>query len=384
MYRGDNMKKKKIIYLVLALIFTFNFIQVYAADTVEDLKKKQTTIDKKIKDTKKEIKAIEKRTKDVSKEIETLDAKMSSASNDLNKVEKELQDLTLNIEKTTTELKEAEENISDKKEVFGKRLRVMYKNGNVGYLEVLLSSADIKDFLSRQDMVKAIAKHDTELIEYMKEQRDIIDTKKTELQTQKKAMETSKTKLEARRRDLAKATREKEDLMGRLAKDKEAYEKEYDKLNDYAKEIESQIVKLQRVTGPYSGGTMSWPVPGYSRISSPFGYRVHPVFKTKKLHTGIDIPAPTGTSIKAASAGTVIYSGTLGGYGKAVMIDHGGGIVTLYGHNSSLVVSVGKEVKRGDTIAKAGSTGISTGPHCHFEVRKNGAYVDPIPWLRGK
>ena len=246
------MKKKKIIYLVLALIFTFNFIQVYAADTVEDLKKKQTTIDKKIRDTKKEIKAIEKRTKDVSKEIETLDAKMSSASNDLNKVEKELQDLTLSIEKTTAELKEAEENISDKKEVFGKRLRVMYKNGNVGYLEVLLSSADIKDFLSRQDMVKAIAKHDTELIEYMKEQRDIIDTKKTQLQTQKKSMEISKNKLEARRRDLAKATREKEDLMGRLAKDKQAYEKEYDKLNNFAKEIESQIVKLQRVTGPVS------------------------------------------------------------------------------------------------------------------------------------
>ncbi|WP_353093431.1 peptidoglycan DD-metalloendopeptidase family protein [Tissierella praeacuta] len=377
-------KRRKIVYLVLALIFIFNFIQVYAADTVEDLKKKQNTIDKQIKDTKKEIKAIDKRAKEVSKQIDDLDTKMSSATNELDKVEKELLDLALNIEKTTGELKEAEKKVSDKKEVFGKRLRVMYKNGNVGYLEVLLSSADVKDFLSRQDMVKAVAKHDTELIEYMKEQRDIIDTKKTELQTQKKAVETSKTKLEVRRRDLAKATREKEDLMDRLVKDKEAYEKEYDKLNDYAKEIESQIVKLQINTGPYSGGTMTWPVPGYSRISSPYGYRVHPVFKTKKLHTGIDIPAPTGTSVKAASPGTVIYSGTLGGYGKAIMIDHGGGIVTLYGHNSSLVASVGKEVKRGDTIAKVGSTGISTGPHCHFEVRKNGAYVDPIPWLKGK
>lgn len=377
------MQKRKIIYLLLALIFTFNFIQVYA-DSVDDLKKKQKNLNEQIKNTQNEIKAIEQQTKDVSKQIADLDVKMDSATNELDKVEKELENLEKNIEKSTAELKEAEEKIDDKKDTFNKRLRVMYKNGNVGYLEVLLSSANIKDFLSRQDMIKAIAKHDTELIEYMKEQRDIIETKKTELEMQKNAVQVSKTKLEARRRDLAKATREKEDLMGRLQKDKAAYEKEYDKLNDYAKEIESQIVKLQRNTGPYSGGTMAWPVPGYSRISSPYGYRIHPVFKTKKLHTGIDIPAPTGTSITAAQGGTVIYSGTLGGYGKTIMLDHGGGIVTLYGHNSSLVVKEGQEVKKGDTIAKAGSTGVSTGPHCHFEVRKNGAYVDPIPWLKGK
>lgn len=377
------MQKRKIIYLLLALIFTFNFIQVYA-DSVDDLKKKQKSLNEQIKNTQNEIKAIEQQTKDVSKQIADLDVKMDSATNELDKVEKELENLEKNIEKSTAELKEAEEKIGDKKDTFNKRLRVMYKNGNVGYLEVLLSSANIKDFLSRQDMIKAIAKHDTELIEYMKEQRDIIETKKTELEMQKNAVQVSKTKLEARRRDLAKATREKEDLMGRLQKDKAAYEKEYDKLNDYAKEIESQIVKLQRNTGPYSGGTMAWPVPGYSRISSPYGYRIHPVFKTKKLHTGIDIPAPTGTKITAAQGGTVIYSGTLGGYGKTIMLDHGGGIVTLYGHNSSLVVKEGQEVKKGDTIAKAGSTGVSTGPHCHFEVRKNGAYVDPIPWLKGK
>ena len=129
---------------------------------------------------------------------------------------------------------------------------------------------------------------------------------------------------------------------------------------------------------------MEWPVSGHTRISSPFGYRIHPIFKVKKLHTGIDIPAPTGTSIGAAAAGTVVYCDWLGGYGKAIMVDHGGGILTLYGHNSALVVSEGDTVSRGQTIAKAGSTGNSTGPHLHFEVRKNGSYVDPMPWLRGK
>lgn len=374
--------KRKIVLLLLALILTFGFIQVYASDTVEDLKKQQNNIDKEIKKKANEIKEIENQTKDVSKQIEDLDKKMDNASNELTKVERELEDLEMNIEKTEFELIEAEGKIDDKQDVFNKRLRVMYKTGTVGYLEVLLSSSNIKDFLSRQDMIKSIAKHDTELITYMKEQRDIIDTKKIELQSQKDNIEASKVKLEVRRRDLAKASRDKEDLMGRLEKNLIAYEKEYDKMNDLAKEIDSKIVNLQRNQNKYTGGKMAWPVPGYSRISSPYGYRIHPIFKTKKLHTGIDIPAPTGTSIIASSEGIVIFSGTLGGYGKTIMLDHGSGIVTLYGHNSSLVVKEGQDVKRGDTIAKAGSTGVSTGPHSHFEVRKDGAYQDPMPWLK--
>ncbi len=377
------MKRKLSICILVSIILSLSIVQAYA-DSVDDLKKQQKNINKQIEETKKEIKAIEQQAKDVSKQIADLDLKMDSATNELDKVEKELEDLELSIEKTTLELKEAEEKIDDKQEIFNKRLRVMYKNGNVGYLEVLLSSANIKDFLSRQDMIKVIAKHDTELIEYMKEQRNIIDTKKTELEIQKIAVQVSKTKLEAKKRDLIKVSREKEALMERLEKDKVAYEKEYDKLNDFAKKIESDIVKRQINTGPYSGGIMEWPVPVYKKISDYYGYRIHPVFKVKKLHTGIDISANHGERVVAASAGTVIYSGTLGGYGKTIMIDHGGGIVTLYGHNSSLVVKEGQEVKRGDTIAKIGSTGVSTGPHCHFEVRKNGAYVDPIPWLKRK
>ncbi|WMM23729.1 peptidoglycan DD-metalloendopeptidase family protein [Tissierella sp. MB52-C2] len=377
-------RNKRKVYLVLALVFTFNFIQVYAADTMNDLKQQQKGVIKQIQQNKNQIKAVENQSKDVSRQIEDLDKKVDVASNELNKVEKELENLKVNIEKTTVELAEAEENVNEKQDTFNKRMRVMYRNGNVGYLEVLLSSSSIKDFLSRRNMIKSIAEHDTELIQYMREQRDIIDTKKTNLEMQKKSVELSKTKLEARRSDLVKATREKEDLMGRLKKDIKALEKEEDKLIEFAKEIDSKIVKLQKNTGPYSGGIMSWPVPGHSRISSQYGYRIHPIFKTKKLHTGLDIPAPTGTAVIAANGGTVIYSGTLGGYGKTIMIDHGGGIVTLYGHNSSLVASVGKEVKKGDTIAKVGNTGNSTGPHCHFEVRKNGSYVDPTPWLKGK
>lgn len=375
------MKKKWITLILTLLILSFTVVQAYG-DTLNDLKRQQQNINSQINKTKDQIKSVQNQTRDVTKEIDELDKRMDNAVVELEKVEKDLENLRLNIERTTNELNNAEKNLDDKKDLFNQRIRVMYQNGNVGYLEVLLSSGNIKDFLSRKEMIQSIADHDKELIHYMKEQRDTIDLKKTELEAQKASVEVTKSKLESRRRDLERATREKENLMSRLQQDIKSFEKEYDKLNDYAKEIESKIVKLQRESGPYSGGKMAWPVPGHSRISSYYGYRIHPIFKTKKLHTGIDIPAPTGTPIVAASDGTVIYSDWLGGYGKAVMVDHGGGIVTLYGHASTLTARVGQRVARGATIAKIGSTGNSTGPHLHFEVRRNGAYVDPMSWFK--
>ena len=176
--------KRRNFYLILALIFVFNFIYAYA-DTLDDLKKKQEEINKQIENTKKEINSIKQETKNISKEIEELDRKYDITLNEIGQVEKEIADLEERIEFTTEVLEEAENNIEDKQDTFNKRLRVMYKTGTVGYLEVLLASADLKDFLSRTDMLKAIAKHDTELIKYMKEQRDTIELKKTELEMQK-------------------------------------------------------------------------------------------------------------------------------------------------------------------------------------------------------
>jgi murein DD-endopeptidase MepM/ murein hydrolase activator NlpD len=376
------MKHKRMISLFVAMLFVFSTVfQVYA-QSISDLKKQQSEIQSQIEQTKKELGSMQSESKTVENQIKELDLKISNAQSELDSVEKELEIINANIEKAEKDLEEAEKNIADKTETFNQRLRVMYKNGNVGYLEVLLSSGDIKDFLSRQTMIESIAEQDKELLQYMKEQRDIVEQKKVELEAQRASVEITKSKLESRKRDLETVSRQKEDLMGRLVKDIDAYEKEYDKLNEYAKQIESKIVELQRNTNPYSGGVMLWPVEGYSRISSSFGYRIHPIFNVQKLHTGIDIPAPTGTAARAASDGIVIYADWLGSYGKAVMIDHGGGIVTLYAHNSSILVSEGETVSRGQSISKIGSTGNSTGPHLHFEVRKNGAYVDPIPWLK--
>ena len=151
-------------------------------------------------------------------------------------------------------------------------------------------------------------------------------------------------------------------------------------------ELESEIEKIAAQSVVNGEGQVissgSWPVPGHSRISSPYGYRIHPIFNTKKMHTGIDIPAPTGTPAVAIDSGKVIFSGTKGGYGNTVMIQHDDGKVTLYGHNSKLAVSVGQRVEKGQVVSKIGSTGNSTGPHLHFEVRINGKHVNPVPYIK--
>ena len=132
----------------------------------------------------------------------------------------------------------------------------------------------------------------------------------------------------------------------------------------------------------YTGGQLAWPIPGYNNITSNYGMRIHPIYHVPKLHTGIDVGAPKGASFVAAEDGVVILAKYNGGYGNCVIINHGNGITTLYGHGTSILVSNGQTVKRGQPVLTVGSTGTSTGNHAHFEVRKNGSPVDPLPYLK--
>jgi murein DD-endopeptidase MepM/ murein hydrolase activator NlpD len=363
----------------MLLIFTFT-LQSFASDATSE-QKKLNQITQQIKNFQKKMTANKKQEKTLTTQIKTLDQKIDQTEQEIGSISTQITMTKAQIEKTRAELKQAEKNISSKKNVLNSRLRVMYKNGNVGYAEVLLASANIIDFFSKLDMVQKVVDHDTGLLKYMKEQQEAIDAKKKKLETYEGQMVSMKNKMEVKQNELEQNRGQAAKTKEKVQQDNAALEKQIDELNQYAQKIADEIRRKQS-KGEYKGGKLAWPAPGYSRITSPFGYRIHPILKTKKLHTGIDIGIPTGKDIVAAGDGTVIHSDWLGGYGKVIMIDHGGGIVTLYAHNSSLVVKDGAKVKRGQTVSKAGSTGMSTGPHLHFEVRKNGDYVDPIPWVK--
>ena len=156
-----------------------------------------------------------------------------------------------------------------------------------------------------------------------------------------------------------------------------------DEMTAQYKAINTQILELlnQGIDTEYIGGELAWPVPGYTRITSEYGMRVHPITGQYKLHTGVDISAPMGANFIAANDGIVVKAEYNTAYGRMVIIDHGGGISTLYAHGSEILVEVGQTVKRGDSILKVGSSGYSTGPHAHFEVRINGVVTDPMPYI---
>jgi murein DD-endopeptidase MepM/ murein hydrolase activator NlpD len=182
---------------------------------------------------------------------------------------------------------------------------------------------------------------------------------------------------------LQTAMKNKQKIAQQLESNEDLYEQSIDDLLKTSAEIESQLQKIQKnSTVKYVAGGFTWPTPGYYRINSPFGYRIHPIFHTRKLHTGLDIGASYGTAIRATHSGVVAMAGWYGGYGKAVIIDHGNGMASLYGHCSSLNVVVNQKVSAGDIIAYVGSTGNSTGPHLHFEIRQNGTPVNPFNYVK--
>ncbi|EOC99551.1 murein hydrolase activator EnvC family protein [Caldisalinibacter kiritimatiensis] len=373
--------KKRTCYVLLVLILFINSVVVYADNSIEQDKKRYEQTKQRIDKVEEELNEKKREYKDVTKQIKKLDLQLDEIDKELQKLEGQLNNLNNDIEVTKKELLEAEKNIEEKNDILNKRLRVMYKNGTVGYLEVLLASKDLEDLLTRLDMIKRIVENDVELLKYMKEQREQIKEKKAQLETQKKMLLSTKQTIQKKRKEIEVVSRAKQQLMRSLASNIKELEKQEDDLLNLAKRLEEEIRRKQ-IAQKYAGGKLTWPTPGYYRITSPYGMRVHPILKTKKMHTGIDIGVPLGGTIVAANDGVVRYAGWYGGYGKVVIIDHGGGISTLYAHNSRLLVKKGQSVKRGQAVSKAGSTGYSTGPHLHFEVRKNGAYTNPMPWLK--
>ena len=294
-----------------------------------------------------------------------------------------------NIEEAIKTLEEAieqcEKEYEEQLKLFQERLVVLYINSrtNAG-MDELLSSDNFDQMFKKAHMMQMISKFDQDLIRSIEEKHQEIEELKKQKQQEE---ENAHKQLEENLREIEKLEVSRaatESRIEKSQKDIAYWEKAERELEKEAQEL-TEIIKRASSTGTkYTGGVMTWPTPGYYGISSPFGYRIHPILKYRSFHGGVDINAPMNANIVAAAAGTVIWSGwRSGGSGNTIIIDHGGGVTTLYLHikEGGLLVKEGQKVKAGQTIAKVGSTGLSTGPHLHFEVRINGERQDPLKYI---
>jgi len=301
----------------------------------------------------------------------------------LESYEQDLSRLQQSIAELEPVLQEKEEALKKKTETLNQRLRDIYMKGNLSYLEVLVGSTSMSDFLTRLDFLRRLMENDAKLVRETTAERDELARQKRELEEKKEQVVSLKRATELKRNTLAARSQEREETLKRLQADKAACERAIRELEESSRKLTQIIQQYQsknpNPSPPQGNGSMIWPAAG--PITSGYGMRWHPIYGTYSMHTGIDIGAPHGAPVKAADGGTVIYVGWMGGYGNTVIVDHGGGISTLYAHLSGFAVSAGSNVSQGQVIAYVGSTGNSTGPHLHFEVRINGYHTNPLAYL---
>lgn len=341
---------------------------------------------------------------DVSAKLKQIQADLDAANARLQSIQTKQAEINAQIAQTQNEIVKMEAYLKTRQDVLNRRVRAIYMHGQLNYLEVILGANSFSDFANRVELLKRVIRSDYNLILEIQKQKAAIEAKKAQLEEDKRQLDALAAEAEKTRQEIAKKKAEQQKVLDAAKSNKAAAAQMEQDLNAQlasvrnliqqrlaAAEAARQAAQQQAASDDEGGGggsddnyvqgtgAMGWPCSG--PITSPFGYRTHPIFGTTIFHAGIDIGVDYGTPIHAADSGVVVYSGWISGYGNAVIIDHGGGISTLYGHNQSLAVSEGQSVSKGSVIAYAGSTGNSTGPHCHFEVDVNGSPVNPLGYL---
>jgi murein DD-endopeptidase MepM/ murein hydrolase activator NlpD len=377
--RIEKGMRSALALLMCVLLLAGSVPPVYAGDSdaVKGKKNELAGVNDKIDDAKDALADGKAESKSLSAQIKDMENQIYAQEVEINDKQKEINDTKALIAEKIEELNKQQEEIDGQNEELRIRLRAMYKNGDTGMLAVLFGSSSMSEFMTNMDMVQRIYESDTELLEEMEGVYGVIVEKKEELQALKEKLIGEEEEMEARKAALDEKRAELAAKKKAVDADNRELERQIDKLNDEAKALTAEIIKLQTAES-YVGGAMQWPASASKYVSSPFGNRLHPILKVIKFHTGIDIAAASGTNIVAANAGTVMSACYNSGYGYMVMVDHGGGIVTLYAHNTKLLVKTGDIVTQGQQVAWSGSTGMSTGPHVHFEVRLNGVYQNPL------
>lgn len=371
----------KALNLALSLLISLSVTGTALADDLEDqladLQRQAEEQQAKTNEASAKVENVSERLRQIQEELRVATAEYKEVKGQLDSVEDKISDNTELLQKTEADLK-----VKNKK--LQQRVRDIYINGQISYVDVLFGAKDFADLMTRMDVLKRIIKHDYDLIMKVKEEKATVENTRAQLEKDKAEAEVLVADAQAKKAKVEDKESEQQVLLDQAVYDRDTSERMYEEIMAASQEVANMIRRSQMSSAGYSGapagaGGMIWPISG--PITSEFGWRTHPIFGTARFHSGLDIGGDYGMPIYAAASGTVIYAGWISGYGNAVIIDHGGGVTTLYGHNDSLNVSEGENVAQGQVIAMCGSTGNSTGPHCHFEVRENGEPVSPYGYL---
>lgn len=403
--RNKLLKKICItVIIILSAFFIYNTVQAVTDTQNQTNSNENQTENNGAEETKLTSAELEQRRLELQEEmrksgleLENIQIELTEALEKINDLDKQIYEYEQNVEKINKNLETIEEEIKNIQEelqkqqkeytkikkVFEERIVYLYETNETRYLDVLLNSKSIVEFISNYYMIGEMAEYDANLIEKLEHDKE-------EIQEIEKTLRETQEKLEEKRLEKQKLAITLENskvvknsyINSLTEKEKETQEKleKYQEELDLI-ELEMLVASMENNTSNYVGGIFLWPAPGYYTITSPFGMRLHPILKVYRGHTGMDIGAPMGSYVLAANSGVVTKATYSMSYGNCVMINHGNGISTLYAHGSEILTEVGKEVKRGDVIMKVGSTGWSTGPHLHFEIIINGIKIDPYPYV---
>lgn len=377
------MRKNLCIILILILCFTTTVTYADEENKSSDLQTQRDELKRQLDEANIDLNDIQADLSNNLKQIEKLDEKIAETEEELQKQEGKIIELKDSIEEIEQELEIVTEKHDKQKEIFEKRIVTLYEAGETQYLDLILKSRSLSDFLSNYYVVSQLAEADKNLLDELKDKKKTIDLSKQKIENERKELAIIVENQTRVSRTLQNTKIIRESFISKLSVEEQELQSKIDQINTEYDSINKQIIELAQsgMDVSYIGGVLAWPVPGYTRVTSPYGTRLHPILGRYKLHTGVDIGAPLGADFIAVNDGIVMKAEYNGNYGNMVMINHGGGVSTLYAHGSEILVQAGQSVKRGDPVLKIGSTGLSTGPHAHFEVRINGLTVDPLPYI---
>lgn len=387
---------RKILCIILIVSLLSYSICIYAEDnqeltqqnqeeSIEQLQNKAEEINKEIAKNSERLGIVGDELSQNLIQVQEIDGKIQTSEQELSTLNNEVKELDENIKSKEKELNTKREQFEKINKQAEDILITMYENGSMQYLDVLLGSKNIIDFISNYYLVSEVMQYSVELIKDAANQKQEIENIVQNLETQKTEIIAKRKEQQKISQVLTNTKTSREYYMSKLTDEEQKIQTQIEEYKTQMAEVEIEIRKLlgEKSFGEdYAGGEMIWPIPGYTKITSQYGMRTHPITGLYSLHTGTDVGAPLGTNFVAAASGVVIKAEYNKYYGNMVLIDHGGGVQTLYAHGSEIVAKLGDLVSSGDVILKVGSTGYSTGPHAHFEIRINGETVNPLDYVK--